>query len=151
MSTEIIDRLENDIKAAMKARESDRLEALRFLLSELRKVGINDRRDPTDEDALVVVGRLIKQGQESIEMFQKGERQDLVAKEELGILLYRTYLPPQLSAEELGEIVDEVIAETSPAGLKDLGKVMKGLLPRVKGRADGKVINAVVRGKLQEA
>ena len=151
MSTEIIDCLESDIKVAMKARDAGRLEAMRFLLSEIRKVGINERRDPTNEDALVVVGRLIKQGQESIELFKKGERQDLVAKEELGIELYRTYLPPQLSAEELGEIVAEVIAETSPAGLKDLGKVMKALQPRVKGRADGKVVNAVVREKLQEA
>ncbi len=150
MSTEIIDCLENDIKLAMKAREGDRLEALRFLVSEIRKVGINDRREPTDEDALAVLARLIKQGQESIEMFQKGERQDLVAKEELGIELYRTYLPPQLSAEELDEIVADVIAESSPAGLKDLGKVMKALLPRVKGRADGKMVNAVVREKLQE-
>lgn len=151
MSTEIIDRLESDIKVAMKAREADRLEAMRYLLSEIRKVGINERRDPNDEDALVVVGKLIKQGQESIEMFQKGERQDLVAKEELGITLCRTYLPPQLSAEELGAMVAEAIAETSPAGMKDLGKVMKALLPRVKGRADGKVVNAAVREQLQEA
>lgn len=149
MSTEIINRLENDIKVAMKARDGDRLEALRFLVSEIRKVGINARRDPTDEDALVVVGRLIKQGQESVELFKKGDREDLVAKEELGIALYRTYLPPQLSVEELGKIVGEVIAETSPAGLKDLGKVMKALLPRVKGRADGKVVNEIVREKLQ--
>jgi len=151
MSTEIIEGLESDIKVAMKAREGDRVEALRFLLSEIRKVGINERRDSTDEDALVVVGKLIKQGQESIEMFKKGDRQDLVAKEELGIKLYRTYLPPQLSAEELGAMVSEAIAETSPAGMKDLGKVMKVLLPRVKGRADGKVVNAAVREKLQEA
>ncbi len=151
MSTEIIDRLESDIKIAMKAREADRLNAMRFLLSEIRKVGINERRDPTDEDALLVVGRLIKQGQESIELFRKGAREDLVAKEELGIALYRTFLPPQLSVEELAEIVVEVVAETSPAGMKDLGKVMKALLPRVKDRADGKVVNAVVREKLQEA
>ena len=151
MSTGIIDRLESDIKIAMKARDADRLDAMRFLLSEIRKVGINERRDPTDEDALLVAGRLIKQGQESIELFRKGAREDLVAKEELGIGLYRTFLPPQLSVEELAEIVAKVVSETSPAGIKDLGKVMKALLPRVKGRADGKVVNAVVREKLQEA
>ena len=151
MSTELIERIQDDIKVAMKARESDRVEALRFLVSEIRKVGINDRRESTDEDALAVVGKLIKQGQESIEMFQKGGREDLVAKEELGIELYRNYLPPQLSGEELEEIVNQAIAETSPAGMKDLGKVMKALLPRVKGRADGKAVNAVVREKLQEA
>lgn len=151
MSTEIIDRLESDIKVAMKARDAGRLEAMRYLLSEIRKVGINERRDPNDDDALAVVGKLIKQGQESVEMFQKGGREDLVAKEELGMVVCRTYLPPQLSPEELDELVKDAIAETSPAGMKDLGKVMKALLPRVKGRADGKVVNAVVREKLQEA
>ncbi|MDT7041084.1 GatB/YqeY domain-containing protein [Candidatus Nitronereus thalassa] len=151
MSTDIIDRLEGDMKVAMKAREADRLEAMRFLISEIRKAGINEHREPTDDDALVVIGRLIKQRQESIELFKKGDRDDLVAKEELGVELYRTYLPQQLNAEELSKIVAEVIAETSPAGLKDLGKVMKALLPRVKGRADGKVVNAVVREQLQEA
>jgi uncharacterized protein len=151
MSTEIIDRLESDIKVAMKARDADRLEAMRFLLSEIRKVGINEHRDPTDDDALVVTGRMIKQRQESIELFKKGAREDLVTKEELGIEVYLTYLPQQLGTEELGKIVAEVISETSAAGLKDLGKVMKALLPRVKGRADGKVVNKVVREKLQGA
>ena len=149
MSTEIIDRLQEDIKVAMKARKSEQLEALRFLYSEIKNVGINERRDPTDEVTLVVVGRLIKQRHESIELFKKGEREDLVAKEELGIGLYQKYLPPQLSVEELGEIVAVAVAETSAAGLKDIGKVMKALMPEVKGRADGKVVNAVVKEKLQ--
>ena len=150
MSTEIIDRLQDDIKVAMKARESEKLEALRFLYSEIKNVGINEGRELTDDDALVVVGRLIKQRQESVEQFKKGGREDLVAREEMGINLYREYLPPQLSVEELKAIVAEAVAETSAAGLKDMGKVMKVLMPRVKGLAEGKVVNEVVREQLQD-
>ena len=149
MSTEIIDRFQDDIKIAMKARESEKLEALRFLHSEIKNVGINEGRELTDDDALVVVGRLIKQRQESIEQFKKGGREDLVAREEMGINLYREYLPPQLSVEELKAVVAEAVAETSAAGLKDMGKVMKVLMPRVKGLAEGKVVNEVVREQLQ--
>ena len=101
------------------------------------------------DDALTVVGRLIKQRQESIEQFKKGGREDLVAREEMGINLYREYLPPQLSVEELKAIVAEAVAETSAAGLKDMGKVMKVLMPRVKGLAEGKVVNEVVREQLE--
>ena len=150
MSTEIIGRLQDDIKVAMKARESEKLEALRFLYSEIKNVGINEGRELTDDDALVVVGRLIKQRQESVEQFKKGGREDLVAREEMGINLYREYLPPQLSVEELKAIVAEAVAETSAAGLKDMGKVMKVLMPRVKGLAEGKVVNEVVREQLQD-
>ena len=151
MSTEIINRLQDDIKVAMKARESEKLEALRFLYSEIKNVGINEGRELTDDDALVVVGRLIKQSQESVEQFKKGGREDLVAREEMGINLYREYLPPQLSVEEIKAIVAEAVAETSAAGLKDMGKVMKVLMPRVKGLAEGKVVNEVVREQLQSA
>lgn len=151
MSTELIDQLQSDIKVAMKAREGEQVEALRFLFSEIKNVGINERRDPTDEDALAVIGRLIKQRHESIELFEKGGREDLVAKEKLGIGLYQQYLPPQFSVEELSEIVAEAVAETCATGIKDMGKVMKALMPRVKGRADGKAVNAVVKEKLQGA
>ena len=150
MSTEIIDRLQDDIKVAMKARESEKLEALRFLYSEIKNVGINEGRELTDDDALVVVGRLIKQRQESVEQFKKGGREDLVAREEMGINLYREYLPPQLSVEEVRTIVAEAIAETCAVGPKDMGKVMKVLMPRVKGLAEGKVVNEVVREQLQD-
>ena len=149
MSTEIIDRLQDYIKVTMKAREGEKLEALRFLYSEIKNVGINEGRELTDDDALVVVGRLIKQRQESVEQFKKGGREDLVAREEMGINLYREYLPPQLSVEELKAIVAEAVAETSAAGLKDMGKVMKVLMPRVKGLAEGKVVNEVVREQLE--
>ena len=149
MSTKIIDQLQDDIKIAMKAREAEKLEALRFLFSEIKNVGINEGRELTDEDALTVIGRLIKQRQESVEQFKKGGREDLVVREEMGINIYREYLPPQLSVEELRTIVAEAIAETCAVGPKDMGKVMKALMPRVKGLAEGKVVNEVVKEQLQ--
>ena len=149
MSTKIIDQIQDDIKIAMKAREAEKLEALRFLFSEIKNVGINEGRELTDEDALTVIGRLIKQRQESVEQFKKGGREDLVVREEMGINIYREYLPPQLSVEELRTIVAEAIAETCAVGPKDMGKVMKALMPRVKGLAEGKVINEVVKEQLQ--
>ena len=149
MSTKIIDQLQDDIKIAMKAREAGKLEALRFLFSEIKNVGINEGRELTDEDALTVIGRLIKQSQESVEQFKKGGREDLVVREEMGMNIYREYLPPQLSVEELRTIVAEAIAETCAVGPKDMGKVMKALMPRVKGLAEGIVVNEVVKEQLQ--
>ena len=149
MSTKIIDQIQDDIKIAMKAREAEKLEALRFLFSEIKNVGINEGRELTDEDALTVIGRLIKQRQESVEQFKKGGREDLVVREEMGINIYREYLPPQLSVEELRPIVAEAIAENCAVGLKDMGKVMKALMPRVKGLAEGKVVNEVVKEQLE--
>ena len=149
MSTKIIDQLQDDIKIAMKAREAEKLEALRFLFSEIKNVGINEGRELTDEDALTVIGRHIKQRQESVEQFKKGGREDLVVREEMGINIYREYLPPQLSVEEVRTIVAEAIAETCAVGPKDMGKVMKALMPRVKGLAEGKVVNEVVKEQLQ--
>ena len=149
MSTKIIEQLQDDIKIAMKAREVEKLEALRFLFSEIKNIGINEGRELTDEDALTVIGCFIKKGQESIEQFKKGGREDLVVREEMGINIYREYLPPQLSVEELRTIVAEAIAETCAVGPKDMGKVMKALMPRVKGLAEGKVVNEVVKEQLQ--
>ena len=149
MSAKIIDQLQDDIKIAMKAREAGKLEALRFLFSEIKNVGINEGRELTDEDALTVIGRLIKQSQESVEQFKKGGREDLVVREEMGINIYREYLPPQLSVEEVRTIVAEAIAETCAVSPKDMGKVMKALMPRVKGLAEGKVVNEVVKEQLQ--
>ena len=148
MSTEIIDRLQDYIKVTMKAREGEKLEALRFLYSEIKNVGINEGRELTDDDALVVVGRLIKQRQESVEQFKKGGREDLVAREEMGINLYREYLPPQLSVGELKAIVAEAVVETSAAGLKDMGKVMGIVTKKLMGKADGKPISTIVRNNL---
>jgi uncharacterized protein YqeY len=148
MASELLDQLLGDIKTAMRSREKDKLLALRFLHAEIKNVEINERREPTDEDVLNVIGRLVKQRQEAIEQFQKGGRDDLVAQETFQLHVYRAYQPAQLSEDEIAELVEQAIAATGASGKKDMGNVMKAVMPQVKGRAEGKVVNAIVGQKL---
>jgi uncharacterized protein YqeY len=148
VSSELLDRLLADIKTAMKERDSQKLEALRFLHSEIKNVGINERREPTDDDVATVVAKAIKARQEVIEQSRAGGRDDIVAKEEYQMGLYRSYQPKQLSPEEVEALVDEAIRSTGASGKKEMGKVMKELMPKVKGRADGKLVNTIVSQKL---
>jgi hypothetical protein len=148
MASELLDQLLDDIKTAMKSRDKDKLSALRFLHAEIKNVGINERREPTDEDVLNVIGRMVKQRQEAIEQFQKGGRDDLVAQEAFQLDVYRAYQPEQLSEDEIAVLVEQAIAATGASGKKDMGNVMKAVMPQVKGRAEGKVVNAIVSQKL---
>ena len=148
MATELLDRILADIKNAMKARDQETVTALRLLHSEIKNVAINERRDLTNDDVLTVVGRLVKQRQEAIDQFAQGGRDDLVAKETHQLNLYRAYQPEQLSEDELAALVDQAIAATGASSKRDIGAVMKMVMPQVKGRADGKTINAVVNHKL---
>ncbi len=132
----------------MKSKERDKLSALRFLHAEIKNVEINERRESTDDDVLNVIGRLVKQRQDSIEQFQKGGRDDLVAQETFQLNVYRTYQPAQLSEDEIAELVEQAIAATGASGKKDMGNVMKAVMPGVKGRAEGKVVSAIVSQKL---
>ena len=149
MASALLEQLLDDIKTAMKKREKDKLSTLRFLHAEIKNVGINERRELTDNDVLNVIGRLVKQRQEAIEQFQKGGRDDLVAQETFQLNVYRAYQPAQLAEAEIAELVEQVIAATGASGKKDLGKVMKAVMPKVKGRAEGKVVNAIVSQKLE--
>lgn len=148
MASELLDQLLGDIKTAMKSKERDKLSALRFLHAEIKNVEINERRESTDDDVLNVIGRLVKQRQDSIEQFQKGGRDDLVAQETFQLNVYRTYQPAQLSEDEIAELVEQAIAATGASGKKDMGNVMKAVMPGVKGRAEGKVVSAIVSQKL---
>ena len=148
MASELLDQLLGDIKTAMKSKEKEKLLALRFLHAEIKNVGINERREPTDDDVLHVIGRLVKQRQEAMEQFQKGGRDDLVAQEAFQLDVYRAYQPVQLSEDEIADLVAQAIATTGASGKKDIGNVMKVVMPQVKGRAEGKVVNAIVSQKL---
>lgn len=148
MASEFLDQLLGDIKTAMKSKEKDKLSALRFLHAEIKNVEINERREPTDDDVLNVIGRLVKQRQEAIEQFQKGGRDDLVTQEAFQLDVYRAYQPEQLTEDEIAELVEQAIAATGASGKKDMGNVMKVIMPQVKGRAEGKVVNAIVGQKL---
>jgi uncharacterized protein YqeY len=138
-----------DMTAAMKARDAGRLSALRMLKAAIMNKGVEKGRDLDDAEVLQVVSSLLKQRRDSIEQFQKAGRTDLVDKEtaEAGVL--EEYLPPAATAEEIDAAVIAAIAETGATTAKDMGKVMKAVMPRLAGKnADGRAVNEAVRRKL---
>ena len=141
-------RLSADIVAALKAGEKVRLAALRFLAYQVKNREVELRRELTAEEVGEVATRDTKRRRESIEAFEAGGRQDLVDKERAELAALESYLPPSLSVEELDRLVEEAVAETGAATPAQMGQVMKALMPKVKGRADGAVVSARVRAQL---
>ena len=148
MPSSILDALLADIKVAMKAQEKDRLLALRTLHSEIKNLELIEQKELNDANVAGVVAKAIKQRMESIEQFKAANRNDLVEMEQAQADIYKKYLPAQLTKEEIEAIVAAAIAEAGAQGKQDLGKVMKIVMPQVKGRADGKLVNEIVAQKL---
>jgi len=138
-----------DISAAMKAKEPLRLSALRMLKAAIMNKGVEKGHDLDDAEVLQVVSSLVKQRRDSIEQFSKAGRTDLVDKETAEIAVLENYLPPAASAADIDAAVAEAIAETGATSVKDMGKVMKAVMPRLAGKnADGRTVNEAVRRKL---
>jgi uncharacterized protein len=139
-----------DLTAAMKAKDAARLSALRMLKAAVTNKGMVEKgRDLEDAEVLQVVASLVKQRRDSIEQFSKAGRTDLVDKETAEIAILERYLPPAVSAEEIEAAVTAAIAETGASSAKDMGKVMKAVMPKLAGKnADGKAVNEAVRRKL---
>jgi len=136
------------MKSAMKSQQATKLGCLRMLIAEIKKKEI-DKRSPLDESEIQkVIGTLIKQRNESVLAFEKGGRTDLVEKEKAEIDVLKAYLPEQLSDSEVIAIVESAVAETQAKTAADMGKVMKAVLAKTSGRADGKLVNELVRKKL---
>jgi hypothetical protein len=142
------DRINDDMKAAMKARETDKLGAIRLLTAALKQKEVDERIEITDDVVLAVIEKMLKQRKDSIEQYKAGNRADLVAKEEFEVGVLQVYMPAQLSEAELVKVLDEVIAETGATGAKDMGKVMNALRPKVAGRADMGKLSGVVKARL---
>ena len=142
------DQLEGGLKEAMKSGDRVAVAAIRLSLSEIKNAVIDKRRPLEDNEVVNILRSGVKKRQESIEMFEKGGRQDLVEKETAELKVIERYLPAGLPAAELEALVDAAIAESGAASMKDIGKVMKAVLPKVAGRADGAEINKLVRAKL---
>ena len=143
------DKINGDIAAAMKAKQTTRLSALRMLKAAVMNKGIEKSHDLDDSEVLQVVSALVKQRRDSIEQFSKAGRTDLVDKETAEIVVLETYLPPPASAADIDAAIVEAIAETGAASVKDMGKVMKAVMPRLAGKhADGRAVNEAVRRKL---
>src|SRR5436305_1661755 len=143
------DQVNADIATAMKAKEPTRLSALRMLKAAIMNKGIEKGHDLDDAEVLQVVSSLVKQRRDSIEQFSKAGRNDLVDKETAEIAVLEAYLPPAVTAEEIDAAVDAAIAETGASSQKDMGKVMKAVMPRLAGKnAAGRAVNEAVRRKL---
>lgn len=143
-------KLEQDYLVAYKAKDATRLNVLRLLKTALKNFQVEHRRAPDDADVLDVIGKQCKQRQDSIEQYTAASRPELAAKEAAEMDVLMAYLPPQLSANELAEVVSALIAELGAAGMKDMGKVMQALGAGYKGRYDGKAASDAVRTALQK-
>lgn len=143
------EKILNDFKEAMKARNTVKVSILSFLRAQLSYVALEkNKKALEDADCIAAIKRLIKQHQDSIEQFKAGARQDLVDKEVRELEILKVYLPLEISEEALGKIVDEAITSTGAAGIKDMGKVMKDVLTRTAGAADGKMVSEMVKSRL---
>jgi uncharacterized protein len=143
------DKVNTDITAAMRAKDASRLSALRMLKAAIMNKGVEKGRDLEDAEVLQVVSSLVKQRRDSVDQFSKAGRTDLVDKETAEIAVLEQYLPPAASADEIDAAVTAAIAETGAASPKDMGKVMKAVMPKLAGKnADGRAINDAVRRKL---
>ena len=142
------EQINNDMKAAMKAKENEKRDALRLLLSAFKQVEVDERKELTDEDVTKIILKQVKQRQDAAAQYKDAGREDLLAKEELEIATYMVYMPKQLDDNELKDAVAAIIAEVGAESMKDMGKVMGIASGKLSGQADGKRISAYVKALL---
>jgi uncharacterized protein YqeY len=144
----IKDKLTEDMKSAMRAGDKDRLKVVRLILADIKRAEVDSRESLDDAAVLGIIEKAVKQRRDSIEQFEKGGRDDLVANEKDELEVIESYLPEQLDEAELDAIIDEVIAETGAESIRDMGKVMGAIRARAAGRADMGAIGAKVKARL---
>lgn len=144
----IEEQLVSDMKESMKAGEKLRLTTIRMILAGMKNERIAKGEDLTEEDMITVVSREARKRKEAIAEFEKAGREELVSKERQELSVIEKYMPEQMSAEEVENIVKEVISDTGASSMKDMGKVMGKVMPMVKGKADGKLVNETVKSLL---
>lgn len=141
-------KLENDLKVALKSRDAMSISALRMMLAAIKNEELKGSEKIDDATRIGVLAKLAKQRRESIEAFEKGGRNDLADKEKKELQIIEKYLPQPLSEAELEKMIDSAITEANAASPQDMGNVMKIVMPKVQGRADGKLVSEIVRKKL---
>ena len=144
----IKDRLIVDMKNAMRAKDKQRLESIRLLRADIQRREIDARGELNDEGVLHVIQRMIKQGKDSIELFTSGNRPDLVAKEQITIDVIEGYLPKQLEEAEIQKLIDEAFNTLNPGSMRDMGKVMDWLKPKLQGKTDMGSISASIKQRI---
>ena len=144
----LFDKISQDLIQAQKKRDTIRVSTLRMLKSDLKYKQIEKKSSLAEEEELAVLSSAVKKHKDSIEQFKQAQRNDLVAQEETELSIILEYLPKQLSEEELTDLITQAIQEAGAVSKADLGKVMKLLMPKTRGRSDGKLVSSLVTAKL---
>lgn len=142
------ERIQEDMKAAMRAKDTARLSAVRLLLAAMKQKEVDERLELADADVLGIIEKMVKQRRESIAQFEKAARQDLADAEKFEIGVLSAYLPQQMGEAEVAQAIAAAVAESGASSVKDMGKVMALLKPRLAGRADMGKISGLVKAKL---
>jgi uncharacterized protein YqeY len=142
------DRILGDVKDAMRAKDKPRLGTLRLITATIKQQEVDERIELDDTQVLTLLDKMCKQRRESISQFEKAGRDDLIAQEVLELDLIQTYLPEQLSEAEITALIEETMAATGASSIKDMGKVMGQLKPKLQGRADMSAVSALIKAKL---
>jgi uncharacterized protein YqeY len=148
MSSGIKQRISDDVKNAMRSKDKERLATLRMITAAIKQKEVDERTDLDDGQVLAVLDKMAKQHRDSIEQYQKAGRDDLVAKETSELELVTSYLPEQLSEEEIRQIIKETIEATGASSMQDMGKLMGQLKPRLQGRADMGKVSGLIKQAL---
>jgi uncharacterized protein YqeY len=148
LSATLKQQITEDMKTAMRAKDSARLSTVRLLLAAMKQKEVDERVELTDADVLAILEKMIKQRRESISQFEKAARQDLADKEKAEIGVLSAYLPQKMSDAEVAQAVSAAVTESGASGIKDMGKVMALLKPRLAGRADMGSVSAQVKARL---
>ncbi len=141
-------RIQDDVKVAMRAREKARLSVLRLITAAIKQKEIDERIEHDDTSVLAVLDKMAKQRRESLQQFEKAGREDLARQERYELELLKDYLPEQLAEEELSALIAQAIADTGASSMRDMGAVMSQLRDKTQGRADMKVVSNTVRASL---
>lgn len=142
------DRIQQDVKDAMRAKDKERLAAIRLITAAIKQREVDERIELDDEQVLLVLDKMCKQRRESISQFEKAGRDDLVSKEVSELEIIQDYLPKQLDDEEIAALIDAALVETGASSIKDMGKVMGQLKPQLQGRADMSAVSAMIKSRL---
>jgi len=145
---ELKSRISEETKTAMKARDKERLAALRMINAEIKRVEVDERRDLSDDDVLDVLTRMLKQRRDSLSQFEGAGREDLAGKERFEIEVVESFMPAAMSEADIEALVDKVVSETGASGMQDMGKVMGAVKAAITGRADMALVSAKVKARL---
>ncbi len=142
------DQITEDMKSAMRAKETERLNAIRLLLAALKQKEVDERVTLTDADVMSIIEKMLKQRRDSISQFEAAARKDLADKEKFEVGILEAYMPQAMSESEVSAAIDEAIQSSGAAGMKDMGKVMAALKPILAGRADMAKVSGLIKAKL---